>query len=469
VLGLLQTDFSLRRVDQLISAWSLRTGTAALVAILMSGALTWFLMYRLVGRRVQALMQGVRRVAVDDFGFKFKDERRDEIGALSESFNDMTSKLSSTLSELRDTKDYLEGIVENSADIIITVDLSGRIQTFNRGAETVLGYDRDEVIGERVEMLFADPNARNVAIARLKDTDNVANYGTRFVTQQGEIRDVILTLSRLRTPDGTAIGTFGISKDVTREKRLQCELLMKEKLAAIGQAVTGIQHSLKNMLNSLKGGSYMVNTGLGENDRDLLEEGWVMVQEGITRVTDLSSRMLNYVKEWEPEVEDTDFAGLLGSIYDVSREEARRKGIELHIEIAEELPLVNCDRQLMHSAVTDLLANALDACLRKDYDDLESPEVVLEAHCSNGREADLLIEVRDNGEGMTEEIKKNIFTPFFSTKKKLGTGMGLTLTSRIIRQHGGAIEVESEPGQGTTFRVSLPVRGPRKRKEKLNA
>jgi signal transduction histidine kinase len=213
----------------------------------------------------------------------------------------------------------------------------------------------------------------------------------------------------------------------------------------------------------------MVNTGLGENDRDLLEEGWVMVQEGITRVTDLSSRMLNYVKEWEPEVEDTDFADLLGSIYDVSREEARRKGIELHIEIAEELPLVNCDRQLMHSAVTDLLANALDACLRKDYDDLESPEVVLEAHCSNGREADLLIEVRDNGEGMTEEIKKNIFTPFFSTKKKLGTGMGLTLTSRIIRQHGGAIEVESEPGQGTTFRVSLPVRGPRKRKEKLNA
>jgi PAS domain S-box-containing protein len=462
VLGLLQTDYSLRRVDQLISAWSLRTGAAALLAILLSGALTWFLMYRLVGRRVQALMQGVRRVAVDDFGFKFEDERRDEIGALSESFNDMTSKLSSTLSELRNTRDYLEGIVENSADMIITVDLSGRIQTFNRGAETVLGYQRDEVVGERIEMLFADPNARNVAIARLKDTDNVVNYETRFVTQKGEIRDVILTLSRLRTPDGTAIGTFGISKDVTQEKRLLRELLLKEKLAAVGQAVTGIQHSLKNMLNSLKGGSYMVNTGLSDNDRDLLEEGWVMVQEGITRVTDLSSRMLNYVKEWEPEVEEIDITGLLESIYNLSKEAALREGIELQIEIAGELGLVNCDRQLLHSAVTDLLANAFDACLRKDYGDLEVPEVVLRAYRSKKRDGFVMVEVRDNGEGMTEEIKKNIFTPFFSTKKKLGTGVGLTLTSRIIRQHGGESEVESELGEGTIFRFSLPVKGPQK-------
>ena len=131
--------------------------------------------------------------------------------------------------------------------------------------------------------------------------------------------------------------------------------------------------------------------------------------------------------------------------------------------------LVNCDRQLLHSAVTDLLANAFDACLRKDYGDLEVPEVVLGADRSKKREEHVIVEVRDNGEGMTEEVKKNIFTPFFSTKKKLGTGVGLTLTSRIIRQHGGEIEVESEPSEGTIFRFSLPVRGPQKQKEKLNA
>jgi len=468
VLGLLQTEFSLRRVDQLISAWTLRTGAAAFIAILLSGALAWFLMHRLVGRRVQALMHGAKRVAEDDFDFKLDVERKDEIGELAESFNDMTSKLSHTLSELRDTRDYLEGIVENSADIIITVDLEGRIQTFNKGAENALGYQKDEVVGNRIEMLFADPNARNVAVARLEHTDNVANYETRFVTKQGQIREVILTLSRLRAPDGSAIGTFGISKDVTREKRLQRELLLKAKLAAIGEAVTGIQHSLKNMLNSLKGGSYMVNLGLDENDRNLLEEGWVMVQEGITRVTELSSRMLNYVKEWEPEVKETDIADLLESIFNASREVAHRSEITLRLEIGRELPLVNCDRQLVHSAVTDILANSFDACLRKDYEDRESPEVVLGARCSNGNEENLVIEVRDNGEGMTEEVKKNIFTPFFSTKKKLGTGIGLTLTSRIIRQHGGNIAVDSKPGQGTTFKVLLPVRGPQKTKEKLN-
>ena len=103
-------------------------------------------------------------------------------------------------------------------------------------------------------MLFAEPAERDEAIARLTNTDHVVNYETHFLTKQGEVKDVILTLSRLRDPDGVSMGTFGISKDVTMERKLQRELILKEKLAAIGQAVTGIQHSLKNMLGSLKGG-----------------------------------------------------------------------------------------------------------------------------------------------------------------------------------------------------------------------
>lgn len=468
VLGILQASFSLEQADNLITLRNYRAVLAGLLAVVLGVGATFLILDRLVARRIQILIEGMQRVADNDFSFRFEDTRKDEISELAHSFDGMTSRLCSTLSNLRNTNEYMEGIVENSADIIITVDPAGLIRTVNKGAENTLGYRRDEVVGQKIEMLFADSRERDAAIARLRDTDNVVNYETHFITNQGEIRDVILTLSRLRAPDGTPIGTFGISKDVTREKRLQRELLLNDKLVAIGQAVTGIQHSMKNMLNALTGGSYMVNIGIEDEDRDLLEEGWAMVQGGISNIIQLSSRMLHYAKEWKPEVEETDLDELLTSIYRINKETARTKGIELRIETSLEQPSLICDRRLIHSAVMDLLSNALDACDQKDFGESESPEVVLRL-CPSEREGYLAIEVQDNGQGMTEEIRKNIFTPFFSTKKKLGTGMGLTLTSRIIRLHGGKIEVESEPSRGTIFRVSLPVSGPRDSKEELDA
>jgi len=375
VLGLLQADFSLQRVDDLIAQRFLHTVLAVLVSILLCSAGTWWMMDRLVGRRIRILRNGAARVARKDFDFRFRDSREDGIAQMSGTFDNMVSDLSATLSELASTKEYLQGIIESSADIIITVDPSGMIETFNRGAEEILGYRREEVIGKKIETLFADPRERDVAIARLRHTDHVVNYETHFVTKEGEKRDVILTLSRLRTPDGVPVGTFGISKDVTKEKRLQRELILKERLAAIGEAVAGIHHTLKNMLGS---------------------------------------------------------------------------------------------RRLIHTAVMDLLMNALDACEWKDYGGSEAPEVVLRAHSvEDGRH--VVIEVRDNGQGMTEEIEKNIFTPFFSTKKGVGTGMGLTLASRIIRLHHGTIDVGSEPFRGSTFRISLPVGALRERKEDLDA
>ena len=212
----------------------------------------------------------------------------------------------------------------------------------------------------------------------------------------------------------------------------------------------------------------MVNIGLEGNDRALMREGWSMVQEGIAHITDLSSRMLQYVRDWEPDLEDTDLRILVTSVHFVGKETARKRGVEFRLDAPQVLPTIICDRELVHAALMDLVSNALDACVWKDYGESESPEVVLRIRCSEaGRTVE--IEVQDNGQGMTETIRKNIFTPFFSTKNRIGTGMGLTLTSRIIHQHGGSIEVESEPNHGATFRISLPIDGSRRRKEDLGA
>jgi signal transduction histidine kinase len=107
----------------------------------------------------------------------------------------------------------------------------------------------------------------------------------------------------------------------------------------------------------------------------------------------------------------------------------------------------------------DIVSNAIEACLSKEYEEGESPQIVLmTTHLETP--GYIVIEVQDNGPGMTEGVKANIFTPFFSTKKNKGTGLGLALTSRIVSLHGGTIEVYSEPGQGATFHIVLPVAGP---------
>lgn len=467
ILGLLQVDYSLASVDGLIERSKAYTFAGVAVAILLSVAALWFTFKKVLEKPIHNLIAGTRRIANNDLGFKFDADRSDEIGQLEESFNNMTAQIRAHQTELRNTMEYLEGIVENSADIIITVSRDRLIQTFNKGAEDALGYTRDEVIGKDIETLFADPSEREVAIERLKHMDNVRNYEARFLTKSGDVRNVFLTLSRLRDRKGNPIGTFGISKDITEEKRLIRQLVQSKKYAAIGQAVTGIQHAIKNLLNALKGGAYLVRNGLAKDNRERLEDGWAMVEEGIERMSNLSLNMLNYAKDWAPDLETADIVDLADKACEVIRQRGSDKGVEVRMETTGEVPSAVCDPKLIHMAVMDIVSNALDACDWKDYADGETPEVVLSvSHAAIRREA--LIEVRDNGCGMTEEIKLSVFKPFFSTKKQWGTGLGLALTLRVIKVHGGRIEVESELDKGTVFRIFLPLEGPSSDKETVD-
>jgi PAS domain S-box-containing protein len=464
LLGVIQADFSLARVDALVARRNLHTIVVIVVALLLGTAVTWWMTDRLVGSRIRALRAGAQRLAEHDYSFKFSDQKGDGLAQVEGVFDSITSEISTAYSELLNTQEYLQGIVENSPDIIITVDPTGLIDSFNRGAEEILGYSREEVVGRRIEMLFANPKERDVAIEQLRDTDHVVNYLTHFLTKDGEVRNVLLTLSRLRSPDGEPIGTIGISKDVTSEVRLQQKLLQSERMAALGQALTGIQHSIKNLLNVLKGGSYMVRLGLSKDDKKMLNEGWEMVEQGITNMTEMSKSMLDFARERDLDLKPTDLRALVQKIHSLSAAKFQDSGVGLSVEVGDDLPEVECDPELIRSVVMDLLSNSLDACSWKEYGEGEKPHVKLKLE-RGATDGYVQIEVSDNGEGMAEEVKAKIFTPFFSTKKKKGTGMGLAVVNRIVSSHGGGTAVESEPGKGATFQVLLPIGGPSLREE----
>jgi PAS domain S-box-containing protein len=418
----------------------------------------WIMFERSLGKPIRYMISGIQAVASDDLSFRFKTDREDEFGLVEESFDQMAGRIETQQTELRAGREYLEGIVENSADFIITVNTEGLIETVNRGAEQALGYQREELLGKPIEILFADPGERDVAITGLEGQDSVTNYETRFLTKDKEVKHVLLTLSRLRDRDGKAIGTIGISKDVTKEKELQSRLMQSQAAAAIGQAVTAIQHAIKNMLTALTGGSYLVRSGMVKNNEGRMEQGMEMIDEGIATIGDLSLNMLKYAKTWTLEPEVTDLGQMVRDICRDIEQSASEIGVAIHCNVHDQLPLVSFDARLTHMALMDIATNALDACHWKSYHDEEKAEIEFLVYLEAEREF-IVVEVRDNGIGMTEEVRANIFTPFFSTKEKWGTGLGLALMSRIVKLHGGDIEVEAEPERGSVFRITLPVPG----------
>lgn len=449
-------DYLLSNIGILQSSPYLRIFVSFILSVIFSIIAAQIVLRVYIRPTIRKLNDGMNQLAQKNFDYRLEENDIDAFDKLAQNFNIMAVLLSSYESELVKARDFLNSILEGTADIIISVNARGKILSFNTGAEQALGYTRDEIIGQHIETIFVDISERNVALERLQYGDNVKNYETRFRTKDGEIKDVLLTLSLMRHPTGTFVGTFGISKDITDEKKLQKQLIQSQRLAAIGEVFMGIQHSLKNMLNTCRGGAYMVKTGLKKDDRKMFEEGWDIVQLGIDKMTEMTIDMLKYVREWKPKIESVDIGSLFTEVEKLVSKNTEGKGIGFSMEMPEGIPSVMCDPRMIHSVLMDLITNAIDACEWKDYDNTESPEISIRSYM-NDNEQNAVLEVKDNGCGMTEEVKTNIFNPFFSTKSKAGTGLGLSITSRMIEVHKGRIDVDSEPDKGSVFRIFLPL------------
>jgi len=229
-------------------------------------------------------------------------------------------------------------------------------------------------------------------------------------------------------------------------------LVQAERLAAVGHTIATLSHHIKNILQGIRGGSYLVEMGLENEDLAVLQKGWDIVRRNQNKISSLVMDMLSFSKERKPELVEADLAAVVADVVETVQHRAVDGGIRVTWTPAADLPRCRFDPEGVSRAVLNVVTNAIDAVE-------EQPDgavtITAAADAATGR---VRIVVADNGPGMPPEQLAEIFNLFVSTKGARGTGLGLTVSRKILREHGGDIHAESTVGAGSRFVLEFPLR-----------
>jgi signal transduction histidine kinase len=227
-----------------------------------------------------------------------------------------------------------------------------------------------------------------------------------------------------------------------------------ERLAAVGQTIATLSHHIKNILQGLRGGGYLVEMGLEGKDEPTIRKGWAIVEKNQAKIYNLVMDMLSFSKDREPALEPADLNATVAEVVELMRSRSEELNVALDWNPAAGMPDILLDAEGIHRAVLNIITNAIDAA-----ESAEGGRVTVSTSWDD-EFAVARVAVTDNGVGIPEGQVEGIFRVFASTKGSRGTGLGLSVSQKIVREHGGKIAVSSEPGKGSTFTIELPLKRP---------
>jgi len=350
--------------------------------------------------------------------------------------------------ELKVAHTFLETIIETALDGILALDDKSNVMLINPAARQIFNFseNQDQVTRDQLAELLPDGFIEQVASG--------SRYSflqeTEIKTMDGELIPVRLISTRLTTED-RFIGMALYIQDLREFQKLEKEKLEAERMAAVGQTVAGLAHGVKNLINALEGGMYLLKSGINQNRMDRVSDGMDMLIRNIERVSMFVKEFLTFSKGREIQVKIEDPSLIAHEVVELYAAEALKHGIELRCEIPDSMSPAPMDYEAMHECLTNLVGNAIDACNMSEKKD----DCYVAVRISE-KDDIILFEVIDNGCGMDYDVKQKVFTNFFTTKGLGGAGLGLLTTKKIIQEHGGVIDFKSEPGEGTTFCIRLP-------------
>ena len=368
--------------------------------------------------------------------------------------------------------DQYKILFNNNPNPIFIVDtMTLEIIDTNHSVEDDYGYSREELIGrpffEVINSLAIDHSYTPEMVNRFKHhTENDFQAGSfpwkelTFQKKNGGHVPVRYSTSFLHKK-GNLVGSAFFFHNLTEIKKLEKELVQSERLAAIGQTISGLAHHIKNILIGLKGGRYVMDIGLKNENTVKLKEGWQTIKNNIEKTSDLVQDLLTYSKERKPDFVNCHPNKIVEDVYNLIKDHAKRQNITIIRQLELNIGEVIMDPQTIHRSVLNLVSNSIDACLEVEDTSRDLTIYLITRSKSSNR---ICFEVKDNGIGMNEEEKENVFAPFYSTKGFKGTGLGMMVTAKLVEEHKGTIDIESEQGKGSCFTITLPYQAADSRK-----
>ncbi|WP_447974811.1 PAS domain-containing sensor histidine kinase [Nitrospira sp. Kam-Ns4a] len=351
---------------------------------------------------------------------------------------------------LQRERDFIAAVLDTAGALVVVLDLEGRILRFNRACERVTGYTFDEVKGRPFWEVLLPPDGVEPALAvfeALKGETATNQFESDWVTKDGRRRRIAWANTHLLNDRAEVEYVIATGLDITDMKQIERQLRQTERLAELGTLASGMAHEIGTPMNVILGrAEYLMN----RTQEEATKRGLETIIAQVERITKIMNQLLAFARRRPAERRPLDLRKTVADCLEVVQERFRRHAIQVETSFQEDLPAVAADSDQMSQVLLNLVINAIHAM----------PEGgTLRIALARTGDA-VTVTVADTGHGIPKEDLPKIFIPFFTTKETgKGTGLGLTVVHGIIQEHGGTIAVDSEPGRGTTFTISLPLSG----------
>ena len=374
---------------------------------------------------------------------------------LKEYTENLELKIAEATDEIRRKSNFQRLLIRSSTDAIVAFDHDWKVVVYNPEAAKMFGEAAKDVRNKMTIDDLYTPKIAKIFKNQAKDgkQQNTFSWRENIINTKDGRQIPVRYTSNVLHEKGDFVGTVNFFQDLTEIKRLETELVQSERLAAVGQTVSGLAHYVKNILIGLKGGSYVVDVGIAKNDTEKFKTGWKTIKRNIKRVGDLTQDLLTYSKQREPAFELCLPNDIVDDVIELVKDTAESKDIFILKEIDNSIGEIMADPQTIHRSLLNLINNAIDACVE---DENISKKHIIEIKTYRDQNNYFCFDVKDNGCGMDEDIQKQLFDPMFSSKGGKGTGLGLLVTSKLIEEHKGVIETKTSPGKGSIFTIKLP-------------
>jgi two-component system sensor histidine kinase HydH len=349
----------------------------------------------------------------------------------------------STQASLSRIKAFSDNVVENVPIGLLALDHQGKIAAFNRGAETILQLSAPQVIGQAADRII--PVELLAEINYSKKQADVIEKEIECKIAGGKMVPLEIGASSLKDENDVLLGNILLFKDLTEVRTLRREVARSQRLASVGRLAAGVAHEIRNPLSSIKGFATYFKERYPDRPDDQ-QTADIMIQE-VDRLNRVVGQLLEFARPVPVKPKPVALQALLNDSIKLIEDRAAEKDISIKTQNNIEVQEVWIDPDRINQVLLNLYLNAIDS--------MESGGELKVEISSDGQRRDVLIQVSDTGCGISREDLSRIFEPYFTTKST-GTGLGLAIAHNIVEAMGGRIKVNSEPGKGTVFSVTIP-------------